>query len=155
MKPEITQLMSETVFAIFQLNGRLLDWGDAFTAPFGLTSARWQILGAIARAGQKLTTPQIAERMGISRQGAQKQLNLLIDDGLIEKLPNPAHLRSPHYHLTRQGQALFQQVVAAWESHAATTGQHFSPSELETTLRVLGKLVNLHSQAGQGEENET
>lgn len=155
MQPEITRLMSETVVAIFQANGRMLDWGDAFTAPFGLTSARWQILGAIARAGQKLTAPHIAEQMGVSRQGAQKQLNLLIDDGLIEKLTNPTHLRSPHYHLTPQGQALFQQLNAAWESHATKTGQRFSPTELETTLRVLSELAHLHNHAGKGENDET
>ncbi len=83
MQTEISRLISETVVALFQTNGKMLEWGDAFTAPFGLTSARWQILGAIAWAGQKQTAPQIAEQMGVSRQGAQKQLNLLTDDGLI------------------------------------------------------------------------
>lgn len=154
MQSETTRLMSEAVVAIFRANGRMLEWGDAFTAPFGLTSARWQILGSIALSGQKVTAPQIAEQMGLSRQGVQKQLNLLVDDGLIEKLDNPAHRRSPHYHLTPQGEALFQQVNTAWESHAKVTGQHFSKSELETTLRVLSELANRHTQPSQGENDE-
>lgn len=155
MQAEISHLMSETVLALFQANGKMLEWGDAFTAPFGLTSARWQILGAIAWAGQKQTAPQIAEQMGVSRQGAQKQLNLLAADGLIEKLPNPSHQRSPHYRLTDKGSVLFERVNLAWQSHAAKTREAFSTQDLETTLRTLNLISQLHGVSVQGEHDET
>lgn len=154
MKPEKTQLISDVVIGIFRTNGRMLEWGDSFTAPFGITSARWQILGAIALGSQRLTAPQIAEQMGISRQGAQKQLNLLTADGLIERLANPTHQRSPHYQLSRLGDVLFQQVNAAWASHAREVGQHFSRSELKTAIRVLNALTNIHTAPCQGENDE-
>lgn len=155
MQTEISRLISETVVALFQANGKMLEWGDAFTAPFGLTSARWQILGAIAWAGQKQTAPQIAEQMGVSRQGAQKQLNLLSEDGLIEKLPNPSHQRSPHYRLTEKGSALFDRVNLAWQAHATKTGEAFSAQDLETTLRTLNLISRLHGMPAQGEHDET
>lgn len=155
MQTEISRLVSETVVALFQANGKMLEWGDSFTAPFGLTSARWQILGAIAWAGQKQTAPQIAEQMGVSRQGAQKQLNLLADDGLIEKLPNPSHQRSPHYCLTKKGSALFDRVNLAWQAHATKTGEAFSAQDLETTLRTLNLISRLHGVPAQGEHDET
>lgn len=154
MQSEITRLISETVVAVFQANGRMLEWGDTFTAPFGLTSARWQILGAIAWARQKPTAPQIAGQMGISRQGAQKQLNLLVNDGLIEKLANPAHRRSPVYRLSAAGRVLFERVSASWESHTKAIGERFSASNLETTLCVLNELVNLHAQPAQEIDDE-
>jgi DNA-binding MarR family transcriptional regulator len=155
MQTEISRLMSETVVALFQANGKMLEWGDAFTTPYGLTSARWQILGAIAWAGQKQTAPQIAEQMGVSRQGAQKQLNLLAEDGLIEKSPNPSHQRSPHYRLTDKGSALFERVNQSWQSHAAKTGEAFSAQDLETTLRTLNLISQLHGVLVQGEHDET
>lgn len=155
MQQKISRLISETVVALFQANGKMLEWGDAFAAPFGLTSARWQILGAIAWAGQKQTAPQIAEQMGVSRQGAQKQLNLLVEDGLIEKIPNPSHQRSPHYHLTDKGNSLFQRVNLAWDTHATETGEVFSAHDLETTLRTLNQLAHLHGVPAQGEHDET
>lgn len=155
MQSDIPRLISETVVALFQANGKMLEWGDAFTEPFGLTSARWQILGAIALAGQKQTTPEIAEQMGVSRQGAQKQLNLLVGDGLIEKVPNPSHQRSPHYRLTNRGETLFQQVNLAWEAHATMTGEQFSTHDLEVTLRTLNRLAKLHGMSPQGEDDET
>lgn len=155
MQQEISQLISETVVAIFQANGKMLEWGNTFSAPFGLTSARWQILGAIAWVGQKQTAPQIADQMGVSRQGAQKQLNLLVGDGLIEKFPNPSHQRSPHYHLTDKGATLFQQVNSAWEAHAAKTGEMFSAHDLGITLRTLNQLAKLHGVPARGEYDET
>lgn len=155
MPKDISRLISETVVALFQANGKMLEWGDAFTAPFGMTSARWQIIGAIAWAGQKQTAPQIAEQMGVSRQGAQKQLNLLVDDGLIEKLSNPSHQRSPHYHLTKKGSSLFDRVNLAWLAHANKTGEAFSAKDLETTLRTLNLISRLHGVPAQGEHDET
>lgn len=145
MKLSKSHIMSEAVVAVFRANGRLLEWGDAFTEPFTLTSARWQILGAIARAEQTLTTPCVAEIMGITRQGAQKQLNLLMKDGLVEKLTNPAHRRSPLYKLTERGEEVFKKVNAAWESHAQYIVHHFSKPELETTVRVLEQLARIHT----------
>ena len=155
MQADVVRLISETVVAVFSANGRMVEWGDAFAAPFGLTSARWQILGGISWSAQKPTAPQIAERMGVSRQGAQKQLNLLVDDGLIEKLANPAHRRSPFYRLTARGAALLAQVNSAWEAHVQAISPHFPSADLETTLRVLGALTELHTRANQEESDET
>ena len=111
----VTQLM----LTVFRLNGVLLHWGDQLVAPLGLTGARWQVLGAIVLSGTPLTAPQVGEAMGVTRQGAQKQLNLLLDQGLVEACPNPAHRRSPLYVLTSQGLALYQQADTLWAAQAA------------------------------------
>ena len=41
-------LLSELVVQIFRVNGALTAWGDRFAAESGLTTARWQVLGAIS-----------------------------------------------------------------------------------------------------------
>ena len=56
------------VLEIFRVNGLLLAAGNKVAAQEGLTAARWQVLGAVALAGQPLTVPQIARRMGLTRQ---------------------------------------------------------------------------------------
>lgn len=154
MSPTQPQNLTATILAVFRANGQLLDWGDRFVAPYDLTSARWQMLGALQIAGQPQTAPQIAGAMGVSRQGAQKQLNLLVEAGLIEKRPNPAHLRSPLYRLTDIGQALYQQVDARWRAHADALGAHFSDEQLETARWVLDTICHLHSQSHEGEQHE-
>jgi hypothetical protein len=56
-------------------HGELLESGDRLVKPLQLTSSRWQILGAIALADSPRSAPQLAAQMGMTRQGAQKQLD--------------------------------------------------------------------------------
>lgn len=126
--------------AIFRANGALGEWGNLFAAPHGLTTARWQILGAVALAQTPPNVPQIAEKMGVTRQGALKQVDILVQEGLLEALPNPAHKRSPLYRLTEHGQTLLDTISTQWQQHAQQAARHFAPADLQTTLNVLNQL---------------
>lgn len=98
------QDITELMLLIFRLNGTLLERGDQLVAHLGINSARWQVLGAVGLAGVPQTAPQIAARMGISRQGAQKQLHKLVEEGYFEVQANPQHARSPLYRLSALGE---------------------------------------------------
>jgi DNA-binding MarR family transcriptional regulator len=128
------------VFEIFRANGGLIEWGDRLVAPLGLTSARWQMLGAIALSAELLTAPQLAAAMGVTRQGAQKQLNLMLADGLIEQRPNPGHQRSPHYQLTRKGRALYADSERIWSTRARRLAARLPAKDVEIARRVLAAL---------------
>lgn len=136
--------LSDLILAVFRLNGVVTDWGDDFAAPENLSTARWQMLGALALADQPLTAPQIAARMGVTRQGAQKQLNLLVQTKLIEVRPNPMHKRSPLYALTQGGRIAFNTVDERWKIHASQVASSFSTADLDTTVKVLTALIDLH-----------
>ena len=139
------EALSDLALAVFRLNGALLRCGDDLVAPLGLTSARWQMLGAIALAGHPLTAPQIGDAMGVTRQGAQKQLNLLRDQGLVAAKPNPAHQRSPLYTLTPTGEALYRQVDALWTERATRIVARIPAAHLRTaTLTLDSVLSDLH-----------
>ncbi|WP_199720925.1 MarR family winged helix-turn-helix transcriptional regulator [Neisseria chenwenguii] len=141
MKPD--EAVTQITLNIFCLNGVLHEWGNQFTQPLGLNTARWQVLGAIALAETAPNIPQIAEKMGITRQGALKQVNVLIEEKLITTLPNPAHKRSPLYALTERGQAEFTHIQTQWQQHAQKVAAQFHPDDLAATVRVLSQL-NLH-----------
>ncbi len=144
--------VTQLALSVFRLNGVLLHWGDQLVAPLGLTSARWQMLGAIALAGKPLSAPQVGEAMGVTRQGAQKQLNLLIEQGLVEAHPNPAHRRSPLYALTPQGLALYRKADAIWTAQAAELASLIPAAQASTATRTLESMlcelqpVNLSSE---------
>ena len=147
MHPTREERLTGVILTLFQLNGALLDWGDAFVAPEALTSARWQMLGALALAGQPLSAPQVAAAMGVTRQGAQKQLNLLAEARLVEVGPNPQHKRSPLYRLTDEGRRVYGAIDARWKERARQLAGGFSATELETTERVLTQLLAAHVPA--------
>ncbi len=131
---------TEVILSTFRANGLLLAAGDRLAAEHGLTSARWQVLGAIALAQRSLTVPQIARRMGLTRQAVHTTVSRLVADGLVELAPNVDHRRSQLVSVTEVGRAKYQAVdetQAAWVNQLAAG---LSRSELEATARVLGEL---------------
>jgi DNA-binding MarR family transcriptional regulator len=133
-------ILSDLMISIFRVNARLLEQGDHLVAPLQLTSARWQVLGAVALAATPLSTPQIAEAMGITRQGAQKQLNRMLAEGLFAVQVNPRHLRSPLYALTEQGRDKFEQAMRLQSAWADNLAEGLSLTELEDALRLMNTL---------------
>src|ERR1700751_4013808 len=99
METAITDLVLET----FRLNGSLLASGDALVADLGLTSARWQVLGAAALAPGPLSVGQVARNMGLARQAVQRLANEMAADGLVRFAPNPHHQRPKLVLLTAAG----------------------------------------------------
>jgi DNA-binding MarR family transcriptional regulator len=131
---------TELILTTFRLNGLLLAAGDLLAAEHGLTSARWQVLGAIATSQRPLTVPQIARRMGLTRQAVHTTVNRLLADEMAELVPNEDHQRSQLVRLTGLGQTRYQAMErkqAAWVDRLAAG---LPPSGLDVTARVLAEL---------------
>jgi DNA-binding MarR family transcriptional regulator len=101
---------TDVVLETFRASGLLLAAGNRLAEEEGLTAARWQVLGAVALAGRPLTVPQIARRMGLTRQAVQASANRLISEGLAESGENPDHRRSPLIRLTELGHQKYAAV---------------------------------------------
>jgi DNA-binding MarR family transcriptional regulator len=129
--------LTEIMLEIFRLNGRLLQTGDDMVAPLGLSSARWQVLGALALAAKSIAIPQVAELMGITRQGTLKQLNRLEDEGFVAQVPNPRHERSPLYCLTAKGQKAYREAERLQAIWSSTIAEGLPAKNLELTLKTL------------------
>lgn len=140
MQTEPGQLLSEVMLLVFRVNDQLLKTGDRKVEHLGLTSARWQILGAIALAPQPRTAPQLAQRLGVSRQGAQKQLNLLLKMGLVSAQANPKNQRSPFYLLTDAGMTSYQAASEIQREWVEELIANLNPEQLDATRRLLKKL---------------
>jgi DNA-binding MarR family transcriptional regulator len=99
----LTDLILET----FRLNGRLLVSGDRLIAGLGLTSARWQVLGAVHFAPSPQPVSWLARSMGLNRQGVQRIVNELEAEGFLEFRPNPHHRRAHLVVMTKRGQTAY------------------------------------------------
>ncbi len=133
-------VLTEIMLEIFRLNSLLLEKGDQMVAPLGMSSARWQVLGALALSGGAMSCPQIAAAMGISRQGSQKQLNLAIKDQLLAVSGNPRNLRSPLYALTPRGQEAYRKAMGLQAVWSKALARGIALSDWQTTLSVLREL---------------
>ena len=143
MKRERTptgEAATELILSAFRANGLLLDAGDLLSADEGLTSARWQVLGAISLAERPLTVPQIARRMGLTRQSVHATVNRLVRDGFLELGPNADHRRSPIVGLTKQGSAKYEALDARQVAWINRLARGIARSDIETAVRVLDEL---------------
>ncbi len=134
------QALTELILEIFRVNGELLSAGNRITKPFGLTSARWQIMGAIDEEGQPLTVSQIARRMGLARQGVQRIINDLEELDLITSAVNIDHKRAPIFSLSDEGEKVITKINAAQTSWANSLSSDLSVRQLtdiQTTLQTI------------------
>ena len=127
--------LTELILETFRLNGCLLAAGDRLTADLGLTSARWQILGAIDDRPRSVA--QIARLMGLTRQAVQRIANVLVEEGFADFADNPEHKRAKLVRLTARGRAALDQIdrrQAEWSSRLAAG---FRTPILQAALAVL------------------
>jgi DNA-binding MarR family transcriptional regulator len=132
----LTQLFLE----VFRTNGALLSEGDRIAGEHGQSSARWQVLGAIA--AEALTVPGIAREMGLARQSVQRTVDLLQADGLVEYGENPAHLRSRLIAMTAKGRRTYDAISkrqAEWANRLAGE-MGVSERQIRSAVTVLEKL---------------
>lgn len=102
--------LTDLVIEIFRLNGGLLAAGDALVRDLGLTSARWQVLGAIALSPTPLPVAHIARNMGLTRQAVQRVVDDMRGDNLLQLEPNPHHRRAMLVTMTKAGEAAYGQA---------------------------------------------
>ncbi len=129
------QVLTELVLELFRLNGRLLAAGDRLARPFGQTSARWQVLGAI-QIDQR-TVSQIARVMGLTRQSVQRSVDRLEAGGLVSYADNPAHKRARLVALTARGRSVLERIVRREESWSAALAAPLGPTRLRSALGVI------------------
>src|SRR5215831_3423233 len=84
----LNDAVTRLILQVFRLNGRLLAAGDRLVEDLGLTSARWQVLGAISVARTPQPVAHIARSMGLTRQAVQRTVNELAASGLLDFAPN-------------------------------------------------------------------
>jgi DNA-binding MarR family transcriptional regulator len=137
----ITELVLET----FRLNGRLLAAGDALVADLGLTSARWQVLGAVVLSPVPLSVAQIARNMGLTRQAVQRLTDEIEGDGLLRFAPNPHHQRAKLVLLTAKGKSAFAAAMKRQAAWAAALGKGFGVRDIAAaaiTLRAIRQCLD-------------
>jgi DNA-binding MarR family transcriptional regulator len=129
----LTTLILET----FRFNGRLLAAGDELVSELGLTSARWQVLGAIATAPAPLPIAHIARNMGLARQSVRRLVEEMAHDGLIRLEPNPHHVRARLVLLTAAGERAFAAAQARQVPWANAIAKGLPAGDIRAAQRVL------------------
>lgn len=126
------------ILETFRFNGRLLAAGDHLTSELGLSSALWQVLGAIDQ--EPRTVAQIARNMGLTRQSVRRSAILLHDRGFIEFLINPDHQRAKLAALTPQGREALDQASEIQVDWANRIARNLDASKINAAIQIIKTL---------------
>jgi DNA-binding MarR family transcriptional regulator len=134
--------VSAVVLASFRLNAQLLAVGDRITRRFGTTTARWTVLSELELAGRARTVPQIARALGLKRQGIQRLVDVLSEEGFTQLQPNPDHARASLVELTELGQGLLNKLNRQQARWANRMGAGLERADLSRAIKLLQRLQN-------------
>ncbi|SEH90775.1 MarR family winged helix-turn-helix transcriptional regulator [Paracoccus alkenifer] len=154
--PQATEAGAELtglILALFRTSNRTLAWGDRLVAPLGLTSARWQVLGAIALAEHPQPVAWLARDLGANRQNVQRIVNDLLAEGLVTLEPNPHHRRARLVVLTDKGRAAYETALARYTPRVNALAEALSLPQIETARQVLAtlrELIEAEDDTGEG-----
>lgn len=136
------EALSDLVLELFRLDSLLLTAGDRLVAPLGLTSARWQVLGAIITAERAQPVAWLARDLGGNRQNVQRIINDLHKEGLVSLEVNPHHRRAQLVVLTEKGKRSFEAAMELQAPWVNSLSNGLSVKDIETVRRVVAALRN-------------
>ena len=132
--------LSNLMLDLFRLNSLLLTAGDRLVARLGLTSARWQILGAVVQAERPQPVAWLARDLGANRQNVQRIVNDLHAEGLVAFEANPHHRRAQLVVLTDKGRRTFDAAMALQAPWVSGLSEGLAVKDLQTVHRVVTAL---------------
>lgn len=129
--------LTDLILVMFRVNNLTLAWGDRLVAPFGLTSARWQILGAIVFAERPQPVAWLARDLGANRQNVQRIVNDLHAEGLVAFEPNPHHRRANLVVLTERGRQAYDAAIGTYEPRVNALAEGLALEDIRAAHRVM------------------
>jgi DNA-binding MarR family transcriptional regulator len=129
--------LTDLILDLFRVNSLILTAGDRLVARLGLTSARWQILGAMAAAERAQPVAWLARDMGANRQNVQRIINDLHKEGLVTFEANPHHRRAQLVILTDKGKQTFDAAMRLQAPWINSLSEGLSIKDIQTMHRVI------------------
>ena len=133
-------VLTNLMLDLFRLNSLLLTAGDRLVAQLGLTSARWQILGAIVHAERPQPVAWLARDLGANRQNVQRIVNDLHAEDLVAFEANPHHRRAQLVVLTDRGRRAFDAAMALQMPWVNGLSEGLAVKDLQTVHRIVAAL---------------
>ena len=144
--PRSPTIVRDLVISVFALNGRMIETGNQLTRHIGLTTASWQVIGALGYSPVPLPVAHIARNMGLSRQSVQRVVDLLDAKGFVRFEPNPHHQRAKLVVLTTSGRAALYAAEAAEEPLNKAVLEQVGGERVASAISVLTEMNKVITQ---------
>ena len=132
---------------VFHLAGVFRRRGEEIARLAGRTQAEWQLLSALSDGAR--TVPQVARRLGYTRQSVQRTADFLESGSLVRFAPNPDHKTSTLVELTAAGRSALDRITTAAEAFHADVAMRVDARaliEAEGFLRRMCEVLDPRSR---------
>jgi DNA-binding MarR family transcriptional regulator len=140
---EIKYVDAENVTRLRRVIGRLARLLNAAPVSENLTPTQASVLGIVAHRGP-IGMADLAEIEGLNPTMLSRVVAKLVDDGLVNRLPNPADQRAVQLEATDGGREVHARIIA---SRTATVAQILDALSPDVTEALLGALPALEALA--------
>jgi DNA-binding MarR family transcriptional regulator len=138
-RTEAGETLTDAIIATFRLNGRLMDIAQRLAGAGDLTATEWRVLGGVL--DEPHSVAEVGRLMGMTRQGVQRVADQLVDRGLAEYRPNPAHRRAKLLACTQAGYWAIRQIALVQRPWADEIAANIGATELRETLTTIRRIV--------------
>ncbi len=130
---------------------------DDLRAEHGLSLQEYGSLLILAEApGRRLRMGHLAEALTLSKSGATRLIDRLVDDGLVERVSCPSDARGAEARLTDGG---LDRLRTAAPTHLRGIAEYFlatiSPEDLPEIERVMSNVARCASEAPSAQRERT
>jgi DNA-binding MarR family transcriptional regulator len=118
---------------------------------FGLSIPEWRVVAVVGQHGT-LSTQQVIEHTAMDRVRVSRAVIRLADKGVLDRRPHPQDQRAQLLQLSRQGRAVYAQIVPlALDLQAAlsTALTAAEQQQLGTILEKIGRRTRELSDAAE------
>lgn len=107
----------------------------------GQTMARWETLFLVAFSGEDMTQGELAKLIGVEGPTMVRMLDLLAQDGLIERRQSETDRRVTINRITPQGTEVIDKIMGITNDARAEMLRDIDPKKLATCIDVLGQIL--------------
>jgi DNA-binding MarR family transcriptional regulator len=138
-----SNLINAIAMETYGVSAALRRHGDILAKKAGQTQPRWQVLRAASDS--TLSVPQIARRLGVTRQHVQRIADTLVAESLACYVVNPDHKTSSRLALTGRGRKVLEAITdnsAEYSRILASRLHGFDLSYLLASLKTLSSTLS-------------
>jgi DNA-binding MarR family transcriptional regulator len=106
---------------------------------FGLSIPEWRVIAVVGQQGGP-STQEVIEHTGMDRVRVSRAVIRLADKGLLERLQHPRDQRAQLLRLSRQGRAVYREIVPLAREMQAALASALTEAEQQQLGVILRKI---------------
>lgn len=142
-RPDLDVASMEVLSRLDRLAARWAQVLDEAAARHGLSKAGLEALAALIRAGapHRLTQTRLLHELGLTPGTVSVRVSRLVDDGLVERLPDPENRRGVVVALTSRGREALEDAIYDYLAEERRLLSALDVHEQETLAGYLRRLL--------------